>query len=169
MVANKKQLDAKSKLFCYYYAVLGNCKEAGIKAGFPTLLAEKRGLSLLSKPEVLEEIDRISKERRLSSQAKNGLFRLAFGSISDAIRLIQCEDDFKTLDLNTLDLFNISEIKKAKGGGFEIKFFDRFKALDRLCELEVSEDTSASLPFFEALEKSANNLSQEMSVDIDDI
>lgn len=168
-MANKKQLDAKSKLFCYYYAVLGNCKEAGIKAGYPSLLAERKGLALLSKPEVLDEIDRISAERRLSSQAKNGLLRLAFGSVSDAVKLIQCEDDFKTLDLNSLDLFNISEIKKAKGGGFEIKFFDRFKALDKLCELAVNDDSSSSMPFYEALEKSALTLTNEMSVQDDDI
>ena len=97
------------------------------------------------------------------------MLRLAFGSVSDAIRLIQCEDDFKNIDLDTLDLFNISEIKKAKGGGFEIKFFDRFRALDRLCELANTDDNSASLPFFEALEKSANSLSFDNSEDINEI
>ena len=33
------------------------------------------------------------------------------------------------------DLFNVSEIKRIKGGGVEIKFFDRQKALERLSDL----------------------------------
>ena len=35
------------------------------------------------------------------------------------------------------DLFNVSEIKRVKGGGVEIKFFDRQKALEKLEELDA--------------------------------
>jgi hypothetical protein len=34
--------------------------------------------------------------------------------------------------MESLELFNVSEIKKPKGGGIEIKFFDRLKALEHL-------------------------------------
>ena len=53
----------------------------------------------------------------------------------------------------------MAEIKKPKGGGLEIKFFDRIKALEKLGEIsETSQDNSA-IPFYEALEKSAASLS----------
>ena len=58
-----------------------------------------------------------------------GYERLAFGSTSDAFRLLMSEGE---LDVQTLDLYNVSEIKKPKDGAMEIKFFDRLKALEKL-------------------------------------
>ncbi|CDD52605.1 terminase small subunit [Ruminococcus sp. CAG:379] len=46
--------------------------------------------------------------------------------------------------LSRLDLFNVSEIKKVKGGGLEIKFFDRQKALERMYEYASSADSGAT-------------------------
>ena len=57
--------------------------------------------------------------------------------------------------LPSLDLFNVSEIKRPKGGGMEIKFFDRLKAIDKLRELAVEQDNKEKTSFFDALEKSA--------------
>ena len=37
--------------------------------------------------------------------------------------------------ISKLDLFNVSEIKRVKGGGVEVKLFDRLKALEKLFEL----------------------------------
>ena len=42
--------------------------------------------------------------------------------------------------LMKLDLFNVSELKRVKGGGVEVKFFDRQKALEKMMEYAGSAD-----------------------------
>ena len=59
------------------------------------------------------------------------------------------------LGTEKLDLFNVSEIKRPKGGGLEIKFFDRLKALEHLEQLCTGGDEDSALPFYKALENSA--------------
>lgn len=87
----------------------------------------------------------------------DGLRRLAFGDIQDAVTLL-FESDEKILSvLPKLDLFNVSEIKKQKGGGMEIKFFDRIKALEKLREVIYSDDRQTAASFYEALEKSTQS------------
>lgn len=56
-----------------------------------------------------------------------------------------------------MDLFNISEIKRPKGGGLEIKFFDRLKPLEKLQEISTDSSQTA-LPFYEALNNGAKAL-----------
>ena len=53
-----------------------------------------------------------------------------------------------------MNLFNISEIKRPKGGGLEIKFADRMKALALLYEIGKQGEDEEGLSFFEALEES---------------
>ena len=65
----------------------------------------------------------------VNETAKEGFRRLAFGGIHDAVRLLFCED---------MDLFAVSEIRRPKNGGMEIRFFDRIEALRLLSELETS-------------------------------
>lgn len=83
-----------------------------------------------------------------------GLRRLAFGEIRDAVSLLFESEDSIVEKLPRLDLFNVSEIKRVKGGGMEIKFFDRLKALDRLLQ-EADDSDTAAVSFYEALERSA--------------
>lgn len=91
----------------------------------------------------------------------DGLRRLAFGDIQDAVTLF-FESDEKILSvLPKLDLFNVSEIKKQKGGGMEIKFFDRIKALEKLREVIYSDDRQTAASFYEALEKSTQSVMTE--------
>ena len=85
-----------------------------------------------------------------------GYEKLAFGSIEDAVRLLFCEEAGSEL-LSQLDLFNIAEIKRPKGGGMEIKFFDRLKAMEYLNELGRMEQAGQS-PFYQALEEGARSL-----------
>lgn len=87
-------------------------------------------------------------------EALAGLRRLAFGRINDALALLQ--DDPGEISAERLDLFNVAEIKRPKGGGLEIKFFDRLEALERLAELEDrAAGTSSADSFFSALQKSS--------------
>ena len=53
-----------------------------------------------------------------------------------------------------------------KGGGTEIKFFDRIKALERLADIGDGSDRSLS-PFVEALKKGAERLGGGSSEDGD--
>jgi hypothetical protein len=76
------------------------------------------------------------------------------GNIADAVSLIYM-DNPSAEELRNMDLFMISEIRR-KDNATEIKFFDRYKALNRL----VDEDSAAtqSVPLFEALEAGAEKL-----------
>lgn len=87
----------------------------------------------------------------------DGLRRLAFGDIQDAVTLLFESDENILNMLPGLDLFNISEIKRPKGGGMEIKFFDRIKALEKLAGIADADEKQSAFSFYEALEKSAAN------------
>ena len=50
-------------------------------------------------------------EQEKQTKLVEGLERLAFGNVTDAIKLLFC-DELNTRILNKLDLFNISEIKR---------------------------------------------------------
>ena len=84
----------------------------------------------------------------------SGYKKLAYGGVADAVRLLYLPDEAVPEKLDKMNLFNVSEIKKAKGGGMEIKFFDRLKALDTLRMLEDAAADGAA-PFYAALERGA--------------
>ena len=103
------------------------------------------------------------RKKTLQEQIEQGLLDIALGSVSDAISLLFMTEEEIIERLPKLKLINVSEIKRPKGGGMEIKFFDRIKALERLGMDRIS-DSDNSLSFYEALEKSAND-SREKSDD----
>lgn len=104
------------------------------------------------------------KRKITQKEVSEGLRRLAFGEITDAVSLLFESEDSIVQKLPSLDLFNVSEIKRVKGGGMEIKFFDRLKALEKLGQAVSSGDSSTAVSFYEALEKSAlNSLGGESS------
>lgn len=149
MLEKAKKLTKRERLFCRFYCATGNAREAAVKAGFEP--PEEKGLELLSNDAVVAEIKRgMERERELAKiKALKGLERIAFGSVSDAVRLV-CSDSPPLLCLESLDLFLISEIKKPKDGAMEIKFFDRLKALERLMQ-EGEQNDSSALPLYNAL------------------
>ena len=69
-----------------------------------------------------------------TERAIEGLEQLACGKVNDAVRLAFCEEVPSVQTLARMDLFNVSSIKRVKGGGVEVQFFDRQKALERLYE-----------------------------------
>ena len=84
----------------------------------------------------------MSRTKKISQkEVCDGLRKLAFGDITDAVGLLFEDEEEILRKLPKLDLFNVSEIKRPKGGGMEIKFFEQ----------ECKKPTS----FYEALEKSA--------------
>lgn len=94
-----------------------------------------------------------------------GFRRLAFGEIQDAVTLLFETEDEILKNLPNLDLFNVSEIKRVKGGGMEIKFFDRLKALEKLGNAVAENGKQTAVSFYEALEKSASASSQSSEDD----
>ena len=155
-----KGLTDKEREFCCNYINTGNIKESAIKAGY-LKSPEKIGAKLLYKKEISSEIEKLyeEKQKNLIYKACSGYERLAFGNIADAVRLLYMEDP-NDVNLEKMDLFNISEIKKVKGGGVEIKFFDRLKALEKMENIKVynaQEDGS----FYSALEHTASLLENE--------
>lgn len=149
MSAKKKGLTLKEKQFCGFYVNSGNIKEAARCAGYSQ--PEKYGLALLMRDDINDEIERLFKRktRNFKYSACAGYERLAFGNVSDAVRLMLSDNPLGE-NLDKYDLFNVAEIKRPKDGAMEIKFFDRIKALEKLENAENSEQKSASA-FYDAL------------------
>ncbi len=183
-------MTLKEQLFCHYFVQLQNHKEAAIKAGYQPAKADVVGVKLLAKKYIKKQIDNIMLENRkknLLQKSIAGFERLAFGSVSDSIELIKLisdevlEKDLKNIgdhqgcdeknercflkDFSELDLFNISEIKKSKGGTVEIKFFDRFKALEKICEIsQMASEHSQTTNLIDAIKQSAQAISNSDDV-----
>ena len=94
------------------------------------------------------------RKKTVEERVTDGLLQLAFGDVSDAVRLLYMSDDEALERLPKLNLFNVSEIKRPKGGGMEIKFFDRIKACEKLRE-HTAGTMAEGCSFYEALERSA--------------
>ena len=82
--------------------------------------------------------------------------QLALGKVSDAVSLLFMSSEEALEKLPVLNLMNVSDIKMPKGGGMEIKFFDRLKAMEYLRE-QTASHAEEGLSFYQALEKSAEN------------
>ena len=102
----------------------------------------------------------MERERReaLRREVEEGCRRLAFGPVGDAVRLLLLEEG-EALDWSRLDLFNVSEIRRVKGG-MEMKFFSRLEALDRLAAM-AGEEEGEEDGLYAALERSARALYHE--------
>lgn len=138
-------------------------RDAAIKSGY-TLSPQTAAAKLLSRKDITEEIASLAKAQMPHrNEAAAGYRRLAFGSVSDALRLVFCEDPPSGEELNEMNLFNVAEIKRPKGGGIEIKFFDRLKPLERLAEMSGEETECGALPFYQALESSARQIRESVA------
>ena len=70
----------------------------------------------------------------METMVREGLMRLAFGKINDAVRLAY-EKELSQRQLKRLDLFSVAGVKLSKDGAVEIRFADRLAALEKLSEL----------------------------------
>lgn len=154
----KKGLTEKEKLFCSYYADGGDSRGCAARAGF-SVMPQRNAAKLLAREDIRSEISRLEKEKKTVSSVERGLMRLAFGSVADAMKLMLCEETMSAEEIEKLDLFNVSDIKRPKGGGLEIKFFDRLKALERLEKIGSYEEATQS-SFIKALSDGAKLLSE---------
>ena len=143
------KLTQREKMFCIYYVSCGNSKEAALRAGYRQ--PEKNGAMLLMREDIAANIDILSASgiRNSRQMARSGYERLAFGDVTDAVRLM-FEGDPSAVDPAKYDLFNVAEIKRPKDGAMEIKFFDRIKALEKLEEIDDGDKSNVS-DFYKAL------------------
>lgn len=144
----KRNTRSKLNAFCCNYVILGSAEEAAVRAGFPRETALSEGIELMKTEECCSLIAQLRELLSDSGSVAAGLKRLAFGSCSDAVYLVFADELPPPDVIGRLDLFNVSEIKRVKGGGVEVKLFDRLKALEKLFELENAfsdRDKAASL------------------------
>ena len=142
-------------LFLMFYARLRNIKEAGMRAGFSEKTAYKEGVKILNSVSSAKKLEKLSSKFE-KINVRQGFERIAFGEVNDVAELVFAEEPLTISEIARLDLFNVSEMKKVKGGGVEVKLFDRQKALEKLLEIENSTDTSATATsFFNALREGA--------------
>lgn len=149
-------LKQKRKKFCCSYVLLCNVREAAISAGFPADTALMDGVECLESADCKRLISKLRLLLADSGSVISGLKRLAFGSCSDAVYLVFADELPPAEVISGLDLFNVSEIKRVKGGGVEVKLFDRQKALEKLFEFEnTCSDKGCAESLIAALTKPA--------------
>ena len=107
------------------------------------------------------------RKKTIEEEVRAGLRRLAFGEIQDAILLLFADENEILEKLPELDLFSVSEIKRPKGGGMEIKFFDRIRALEKLRDTK-NEAPTQPLSFYRALEEGAKNAGSAFEEECDE-
>lgn len=79
-------------------------------------------------------------------QIRKQLRKLAFGKANDCVKLALCED----VDIESLDLSMLTEIRKSEKGMVEVKLVDRTKVLEQLAGLADKGDEKAER-FLQAL------------------
>lgn len=150
--------NSKSFAFCCYYVMLGDIAESAVRAGFNRNDALTEGIKLLESENCRKTISRLKNTLSDYGNVSAGLKRLAFGNCSDAVYLVFADELPPSDVIQSLDLFNVSEIKRVKGGGVEVKLFDRLKALEKLFELENSfSDRDKANDLIKALSDSAED------------
>ncbi len=147
MSLTKKEIE-----FCRCFAICRDHREAAAKAGFA--FPDRSGMRLLAKDQVIAEIERITHKNTAVTSAVDGLKRIAFGSVADAVKLIL---EPEKVDIERLDLFMVSELK-CTDKCIEIKFYDRIKALTALLEVTDSVEADGTSQFVEAIFKGASAL-----------
>lgn len=154
----KEPLSPKEENFCRFFVAsrepLRVCCAGGLFRP-----SGANGDEAARRPEIKRRIAKLENERDAKlAEVTEGYRRLAFGSVADAVKLILSDELTDGSEIEKLDLTMVSDIKRPKGGGLEVKFFDRLKALDRLCELSNAASAGENSDFLSALDRSARAL-----------
>ncbi len=159
-----EKISAKEESFCRHYCQLHNPREAAVRAGYPPETAEEEGTKLLEKREIKRRLLKLAKDgeaKDLQSLAVAGLTRLAFGSAADCVKLLLLYPEMESNEIQKLDLFLLSEVKKTKDGGMELKLFDRFKALEKLLSVpDAGKGDEGLNSFYQAMSAAGEQLEE---------
>lgn len=134
-----KKLTNAEKNFCRHYAESGDAVTAAREAGVRD--PGKAG-ALLFQDEVIDEITRLLKKRRemMLLMCENAMMRIVMSPAAAALRLARGEIAFS----DSAELRGVSEYKCTEKGS-EVRFFDKVKAFEKLCDLiELERDSSES-------------------------
>ena len=152
----KKGLSDKEKLFCAYFSWCRDGREAAAKSGYAA--PKRAGAKLLSRSDIQTRIAELDKSAEISfADVLSGYRRLAFGCSADAISLLFDEDITKE-KLESMDLYNIAEIKRVKDGVIQVKFFDRIKAMDKLGSYTQAKPEEKINELYDAIREGAEAL-----------
>lgn len=109
------------------------------------------GFALLRKKSVREALTRM---RQSGGPCREDVLRrlgeIAFARANDAVKLA-LGAELTAREIDALELGALAEFKRGSGGAVEVKFFDRVKALELLCEQLGSGGEGAAAEFFRAL------------------
>ena len=82
----------------------------------------------------------MARERKTDlEKIRQQLRKMAFGKPNDCVKLALCED----VDIASLDLSLLTEIRKSEKGSVEIKLMDRSKVLEQLAGMADQGDERA--------------------------
>ncbi len=151
----KRTMRPQERCFCIWYAMLCNVQEAALRAGYAPVEAMERGVKLLQRADCVAYIQSVQdtlSHRSLTSKVMAGLERLAFGSCNDAVQLVFSADSLSPVEMEQLDLFSVTEMKRDRNGGVEVKFYDRQKAMEQMLSYATTaEDRSQADSLLAAL------------------
>ncbi len=82
------------------------------------------------------------------------LRQLAEGRCNDAVKLVFAEKP-EAAFIDSLDLSQLSELRRGANGSVEIRLYDRIRALELLGEMVGSGDKAEAAGFFQALDEAA--------------
>ena len=159
-------MKPREKEFCRLMTVYADPVRAAREAGYRK--PEKAWSELSAREEIAGEIRRRSENISsiYESTAACGLYRLAYGGAGDALIPV-FREELSDDELRTLDLRNVSEIKRTDKC-VEIRFFDRIKAAQTLKELFSSgQEQDGSDGLLDAIRLSAEALSSHSESDPD--
>ena len=143
---------AQRKAFCRAYLRMLDPQRAAAEAGMEdgwTLLRDRAVQKRLAQMRegLSEQIRREDAVRRLAE--------LAFGRANDGAALALALPEERR-DIGSLDLSAVSELK-VTDKGVEIKFLDRVRALEALCEL-LEDNSGGAAAFFQAMEEAGGEV-----------
>lgn len=103
---------------------------------------------LMAKPAVRKALNQEQKPPA-RQRIRQALERIAFGGVEDAVRFMDGEGE----ELGE-ELFPVAELKRRQGG-YEVKFYDRLRAMELLERLEEGDLAQGDQSLSKILEESA--------------
>ena len=136
---------AKMERFCRAYLRTMDPERAALEAGC------RDGFAQLAAPGTQKRLERMREAAAGQLRREDVLRRLAqlaFGQANDGVKLAM---QGQSALAEGLDLSAVAEIRVTDKGGVEIKFVDRVRALETLCELLGGQSGAGAEELFRAL------------------
>ena len=169
VTAERRSMKPREKDFCRLMTAYADPLRAAREAGYKN--PDRACIELMTRDDIGKEINRMSGNIRsvYENSAVCGLYRLAYGGVGDPLTLVY-RDDLTDEELSSLDLLNVSEIKRTKDKSIEIKFFDRIKAVEKLNDILCSDTARReSGGLLDAILRSAEALGSNPGVSTDEV